>query len=150
MKVRKASLEDLQRLVEFTTEEAREAEGSLAGFDKLETGVQKALEDDSKAMYWVLADESGEAVGSISALKEWSDWKAGYYWWIQSVYVVPAHRGKGCFELLLQAVIEEMQLQGGLELRLYVHRDNKRAIGAYRKSAFEALPYAIMALKRDG
>jgi len=148
MKVRKAVREDLARLAEFTAEEAREAEGSGKAFKNLEKGILKALEDTSLAMYWVLTDDSGEAVGSISALKEWSDWNAGFYWWIQSVYIVPGQRGKGCFDLLLKAVVEEMQAQGGLELRLYVHEDNKRAIGAYRKSAFETLPYEMMALRR--
>jgi len=148
MIVRKAVLKDLPVLFEFTSEEAREAEGGAAAFDNLEAGIRKALEDDSKALYWVLLDDSGTAIGSISALKEWSDWKAGYYWWIQSVYIVPAHRGKGCFDLLLSAVVEEMENRGGLELRLYVHKDNRRAIGAYRKSAFETLPYEIMVLRR--
>jgi len=146
MKVRKAVLEDLPILVKFTSEEAREAEGNTKAFDHLEEGVRKCLEDDSKAMYWLLADDSGTAIGSISALKEWSDWKAGFYWWVQSVYIVPAQRGKGCFDLLLKAVVEEMEFQGGLELRLYVHEDNERAIGAYRKSSFKRLPYEIMVL----
>jgi ribosomal protein S18 acetylase RimI-like enzyme len=148
MKVRKASLQDLPRLVEFTTGEAREAEGSDKVFANLDKGIQEALEDDSKAMYWILEDDSGKAQGSISALQEWSDWNAGFYWWIQSVYIVPAQRGKGCFELLLNAVVEEMQGRGGLELRLYVHKDNRRAIAAYKKSAFETLPYECMVLKR--
>lgn len=148
MIVRKAVPQDLPTLLEFTREEAREAEGSAEAFDNLDAGVRKALEDDTKAMYWVLADESGAAIGSISALQEWSDWNAGYYWWIQSVYIVPAHRGKGGFDLLLNAVVSEMEKQDGLELRLYVHKNNERAIGAYRKSAFETLPYEIMALRK--
>lgn len=148
MKVRKAILRDLTILLEFTSEEAREAEGSAQSFDNLEVGIRKALEDDTKAIYWLLLDDSGKAIGSISSLTEWSDWNAGYYWWIQSVYIVPAQRGKGCFEMLLDTVVEEMENQGGLALRLHVHKDNKRAIGAYRKSAFETLPYEIMVLKR--
>jgi len=148
MKVRRAVLEDLPVLARFTSEEARAAEGSARVFEHLEEGIRKALEDDSKAMYWVLLDDSGNAIGSISSLTEWSDWNAGYYWWIQSVYIVPAQRGQGRFDLLLNAVREEMEIQGGLELRLYVHKDNRRAIGAYRKTAFETLPYEMMVLKR--
>ena len=148
MKVRKAVLEDLPVLAEFTSEEAREAEGGARAFDHLEEGIRKALEDDSKAIYWLLLDDAGKAIGSISSLTEWSDWNAGYYWWIQSVYIVPAQRGKGCFDMLLNAVLEEMENRGGLELRLYVHKDNRRAIGAYRKKAFENLPYEMMVLRR--
>jgi len=149
MLVRKAVLEDLAKLVEFTTEEAREAEGDAGVFERIEPGVRAALHDETKAMYWVVQDDSGQAIGSISALKEWSDWNAGYYWWIQSVYIVPGQRGKGCLPLLLDAVLGEMRHQGGLELRLYVHERNGRAIGAYRKFGFARLPYEIMALKRE-
>jgi len=148
MNVRKAVPEDLPILAEFTSEEARESEGEARAFANIEAGIRSALVDDSKAIYWLLLDDSGHAIGSISALTEWSDWNAGYYWWIQSVYVVPAHRGEGCFEMLLDAVVEEMESQDGIGLRLHVHRNNRRAIAAYRKSAFETLPYEIMVLKR--
>jgi GNAT superfamily N-acetyltransferase len=140
---------DLPKLVEFTSEEAREAEKSIKASENLEKGIRTALEDSSIAMYWVLVNHSGEAIGSISALKEWSDWNAGFYWWIQSIYIVPDQRGKGYIALLLNAVINEMESQNGLELRLYVHQDNKKAIKAYEKSAFKKLPYEIMVLKNE-
>ena len=140
---------DLPKLVEFTSEEAREAEGSIIAPGNLEKGIRKALEDGSIAMYWVLVNNFGEAIGSISALKEWSDWNAGFYWWIQSMYLVPDQRGKGYMDLLINAVINEMESQSGLELRLYVHQDNKKAIKAYEKSAFEKLPYEIMVFKNE-
>jgi len=149
MDVRTALLEDLPQLVEFVTEEAREAEGGFKVFEHVEEGIRKALEDDSLAMYWLLLDDSGEAIGSISALTEWSDWNAGFYWWIQSIYIVPAQRGKGHLALLLNAVQREMHNQGGLELRLYVHEDNRRAIKAYQKAAFARSPYQIMVLKHE-
>lgn len=149
MKVRKALLQDLPKLVKFTSEEAREAEAGSRGFANIEEGISKALEDDSLAIYWLLVDDAGEAVGSISALKEWSDWNAGFYWWIQSVYIIPDQRGKGHLALLLDAVKNEMKVQGGLQLRLYVHADNRRAIEAYQKFAFERSPYQIMVLKHE-
>ena len=147
MNVREAVLGDLPKLVEFTSEEAREAEGSIMAQGNLEKGIRKALEDGSIAMYWVLVNNFGEAIGSISALKEWSDWNAGFYWWIQSMYLVPDQRGKGYIVHLINAVKDEMENQSGLELRLYVHQDNKKAIKAYEKSGFEKLPYEIMLLK---
>ena len=149
MNVRKAVIGDLPKLVEFTSEELREAEGSIKAPETLEKGIRTALEDGSIAIYWVLVDNTGEAIGSISALKEWSDWNAGFYWFIQSMYIVPHQRGKGYIGLLLDAVINEMKSQNGLELRLYVHKDNKKAIKAYEKSAFEKLPYEMMVLKNE-
>ena len=95
-------------------------------------------------MYWILLDEKNKNVGSVSALKEWSDWNAGYYWWIQSMFISPQYRGKGLMALLIEAVIDEMALQNGLELRLYVHKNNQPAINAYRKSGFSNSSYQIM------
>jgi GNAT superfamily N-acetyltransferase len=99
----------------------------------LADGIKAALEDRSIAMYWVLVNEDNQPVGSASALKEWSDWNAGYYWWIQSMYIRPDYRGKGYMDLLLDAIQSEMKEQNGLELRLYVHENNQAAIRAYRK-----------------
>ena len=145
MKVRRAELKDLEYLVEFTSEEAREAEGSVKIPETLEKGIRAALEDSTIAIYWVLVDEKEAPVGSVSALREWSDWNAGYYWWIQSMYISPAYRGKGCMTPLLDAVKSEVKKQQGLELRLYVHEENKVAIRAYEKARFTHSSYRIMA-----
>ena len=148
MKVRRATIQDLQSLIEFTNNEAKEAEGITKSPKKLETGIKLALEDETKAIYWVLVNGSDVPVGSVSALKEWSDWNSGYYWWIQSMYIDPAYRGKNYMILLLAAVEQEMDEQNGLELRLYVHEKNQAAIKAYKKSNFRDTNYKIMVLNR--
>lgn len=145
VRVRRAELKDLKHLVEFTSEEAREAEGSVKIPETLEKGIRTALEDSTIAIYWVLVDDTDTPVGSISALREWSDWNAGYYWWIQSMYLTPPFRGKGCMAPLLDAVKAEVKRQNGLELRLYVHEENKGAIRAYEKASFKHSAYKIMA-----
>jgi RimJ/RimL family protein N-acetyltransferase len=145
--VRKADINDLQILIEFISNEAIEAEGTAKAAENLEQGIRKALEDESIAMYWVLVDKSDIPIASISALREWSDWHAGYYWWIQSMYIKPDHRGKGYMPQLIAAVRNEMHSRNGLELRLYVHKDNIKAIRAYEKASFEKSPYEIMVLK---
>ncbi len=147
MKVRRATLSDLPLLVEFVAEEAREAEGINKDLGTLEKGIRTALEDDSIAIYWVLVDEQDLPVGSVSAVREWSDWNAGYYWWIQSIYLSPGQRGKRRMSLLLDAVKSEMDRQQGLELRLYVHEENRRALKAYQKADFVRLPYQILVLR---
>jgi GNAT superfamily N-acetyltransferase len=75
----------------------------------LADGIKAALEDGSIAMYWVLVNEDNQQLGSASALKEWSDWNAGYYWWIQSMYIRPDYRGKGYMALLLNSIKSEMK-----------------------------------------
>jgi len=147
--IRKATLEDLSTLVRFTAQEAEEAEGSIKNIKRLELGIRTALEDHSIAIYWVLADEADKPIGSISALREWSDWNAAYYWWIQSMYIIPEQRGKGYAPLLLGAVATEMEYQQGLELRLYVHERNTKAIKAYEKAGFAKSPYKIMVRKNE-
>ena len=147
MKVRRAELNDLDKLVEFTAAEAREAEGDTKNMKTLADGIKAALEDGSIAMYWVLVNEDNQPVGSASALKEWSDWNAGYYWWIQSMYIRPDYRGKGYLDLLLDAIQLEMKKQNGLELRLYVHENNQAAIRAYEKANFVFYKYRILIKK---
>ena len=147
MNVRKATIDDLSILVRFTSEEAKEAEGRTKDLTVLEKGIKAALEDPSIAVYWMLVDETNRPIGAISALKEWSDWHAGYYWWIQSMYIVPEQRGQGHVSKLLNAVDKEMESQNGLELRLYVHQNNRKAIRAYKKVGFEKSPYEIMVKK---
>jgi ribosomal protein S18 acetylase RimI-like enzyme len=147
LKVRRAELNDLDKLVEFTAAEAREAEGHEKDTKTLGDGIKAALEDRSIAMYWVLLNQNNEPVGSASALKEWSDWSAGYYWWIQSMYIESDYRGKGYMDLLLDAIRSDMKKQDGLELRLYVNEDNQVAIKAYKKSNFTFSKYRIMIQK---
>ncbi|HCH6571170.1 GNAT family N-acetyltransferase [Vibrio parahaemolyticus] len=146
MKVRKAVLDDLPYLVNFTSEEAREAEGSIKIPETLEKGILVALRDPSIATYWVLVDENDTPVGSVSAVREWSDWNAGYYWWIQSMFLSKSQRGKGRMSSLLDAVKHEMKVQKGLELRLYVHKDNCTAVRAYQNAHFSKSDYEIMTL----
>jgi GNAT superfamily N-acetyltransferase len=147
--VRRAVLKDLADLVEFTTQEFLEAEGSTAIPATLEKGIGKALVDNSLALYWVLEDDQNRSIGSVSALQEWSDWHAACYWWIQSMYLRPEARGKGYMSLLLDAVKSEMQRQNGLQLRLYVEENNAVAIKAYEKANFVHSKYKIMTLHND-
>ena len=145
--VRKANIHDLNFLIHFTAEEAKEAENIKIIPSTLEKGIKAALEDHSKSMYWIIVDESDKPFGNVSALKEWSDWNAGYYWWIQSMYISPEYRGKGFIHMLVDEVKKEMEKENGLELRLYVNNSNKTAIKAYKKVGFEKTDYEIMHIK---
>jgi RimJ/RimL family protein N-acetyltransferase len=147
VQIRKAVMNDIDSLIEFSVEEAKEAEGLTTVSDTLRAGITAALHDSSKATYWVIVDENDRPFGNVSALKEWSDWNDGYYWWIQSMFISPRYRGKGYLKLLISAVKSEMNRENGLELRLYVHKDNKVAIRAYEKVGFVISNYDVMILK---
>jgi len=142
--IRRAGLGDLEQLVKFTLSEAEEAEGRRLDVASARRGIRTALEDESVAAYWVIEAAPGGVAGNISVVKEWSNWSAGYFWWIQSLYIKPEHRGRGLLEKLIQIVKESARESGALELRLYVHHDNSRAIKAYERCGFRAADYRLM------
>ena len=144
--IRKAIPADLKSLVLFAVAEAKEAEGVKKDSERVREGVTTALNDDSIAMYWVLEKKDTGVIGSVSMVKEWSDWNSGYYWWIQNMYLLPAFRGKGLMERLIQALKDAARNEGALELRLYVHKNNAQAISAYQKVGFFDADYRIMTM----
>ncbi len=144
MNVRPATVEDLATIVDFIAQEAREAEGRELDQETLAAGVGAGLGDESIARYWLLVDDADTPAGCTSVIREWSDWQAGYYWWIQSMYIAPQFRGRGHLDDLLAAVTDAAGREQALELRLYVHTANTAAVRAYEKSGFEQSDYAIM------
>jgi GNAT superfamily N-acetyltransferase len=142
--VRRAQDKDLDSLVSFTVAEAREAEGAEMDPAVVRRGVEAGLSNPAIAKYWVVESDHGEIVARTSVVREWSDWHAQDYWWIQSMYVVPAHRGQGLVEMLIRVVSAEARDSGAADLRLYVHTGNRRAIRAYGRCGFDDAPYAIM------
>ena len=143
--LRRATSSDLETIVAFTLEEAREAEGRELDPERARRGVRAGLEDPSVATYWVAESGDGRAVASTSVVREWSNFNGGYYWWIQSLFIEAEHRGSGLVELLLESVTEAAQAAGALDLRLYAHRSNRRALEAYRRCGFDEAPYVVMA-----
>lgn len=145
--VRPATLKDLDSLVAFTLSEAAEAEGAEPSVGNLTEGIRRGLCDSNKARYWLLVDEdTGDLCGNVSIVREWSDWHAGYYWWIQSMFLLPIYRGHGLMGLLLEAVRTAAREERALEIRLYVHSANDRAMRAYRKAGFALSEYRLMTM----
>ena len=144
--IRRAKSADLESLVSFAVAEAKEAEGVKKDSERVRQGVTTALNNDSIAMYWVLEINNTGVIGSVSIVKEWSDWNSGYYWWIQNMYILPEFRGKGLMEQLMQALKDAARNEGALELRLYVHKNNAQAISAYQKVGFFDADYRIMTM----
>ena len=142
-----ATFNDLATLTSFIIAEANEAEGSHKSLEIVEKGVRAGLENPAIARYWVLETNQVQTVGSLSVVKEWSDWHAGYYWWIQSMFIHPDYRSQGLMNLLLNAVREAARDEDALAIRLYVHKNNTRAIKAYRREGFADTPYQIMAME---
>jgi len=145
--IRAATLNDLDQLTDFILAEAQEAENLANDPQTVAQGIRVGLLDPQVARYWVLENGEKRFVGSISVVKEWSDWHAGYYWWIQSIFIEPLYRGKDLLKILLDEVIQTARAENALDLRLYVHEDNLRAIKAYLREGFTEAPYRVMRMR---
>jgi len=129
--VRKATKSDLNTLVEFNAAMARETEDKTLDTELLSKGVSAVLAQDGLGFY-LLAEIDGWTVGQLMITTEWSDWRNGYFWWIQSVYVDADYRRRGVYRALDSHVREEAQRQGDVcGLRLYVERNNHVAQQVY-------------------
>jgi GNAT superfamily N-acetyltransferase len=146
---RKAGMDDLEILTAFTLKEAQEAEGIKLREEIVRNGIEECLSSPDIATYWVLLSEPDKVIGSASLIRERSDWHGGDYGWVQSMYILPEFRGKNLMKLLLSAIEKQANVEKLHDLRLYVHKDNSRAIKAYRKNGFKNTPYKIFSMRLD-
>jgi GNAT superfamily N-acetyltransferase len=131
--VRVADGRDLDALVEGNRAMALDTEGLALDPAVLRRGVGAALSDPSRGEYLVAETEGGAFAGQLMLTREWSDWRAGYWLWIQSVHVVPAYRRRGVYRALHAAVLARAAAspEPVAGVRLYVERDNARAQHTY-------------------
>ena len=131
VRIRDADARDGDLLVRFATAMARETEGLALDPAVLGPGVAALLADPRKGRVFVL-EEDGTAVATLMLTTEWSDWRDGWWWWIQSVYVAPEARRLGVFRALYAHVEAEARATPGVcGLRLYVENANARAQATY-------------------
>ena len=127
---------EIEAIAQFQVDMAMESEGTTLDRQTVLRGVTEAMNDRNRGLYLVTRKES-EVVGSLMITREWSDWNAQWYWWVQSVYVAPAHRGKGLFRAMYAKVKELASLEGIEQVRLYVDKSNRVAQEVYRKVGME-------------
>lgn len=142
--IRDARPDDREVIVDFNVRLAEESEGKRLDSRVVRQGVAALLEDCSKGRYFLATDQE-EIVGQLSITYEWSDWRNGMIWWIQSVYVRAEYRGRGVFGALFRHVEGLGRRDPGvLGLRLYVEDENRRAHSAYRKAGLSRGGYFVM------
>lgn len=142
--IRKATREDVPTIACFNAAMAEETEGKHLPRSVTEPGVAALFDDPSRGHYW-LAESKGRVVGQLMITYEWSDWRNGNVWWIQSVYVPREDRRQGVYSLLYAHVrdlaIEDPEVCG---LRLYVEKDNHRAQATYEALGMTRDTYVVM------
>jgi ribosomal protein S18 acetylase RimI-like enzyme len=140
-KFRLGCADDACALTEFNLAMAWETENKRLDRALVTAGVNRLIENSANGFYMV-AESEGQVVAGLMVTYEWSDWRNGTFWWIQSVYVQPSHRRRGIFTRLYRAV-ESMAAERAdvCGLRLYVEQHNAAAQATYRGLGMDETHY---------
>jgi len=131
--VREATIDDVRTIVEFNRQSAIETESRELDAAVLTMGVEQALAQPSLCRYF-MAELRTQVVGQTMITYEWSDWRNGVFWWIQSVYVHPRYRGGGVFRALHDYISTLARAVPNVcGLRLYVDQHNQAAMATYQR-----------------
>jgi GNAT superfamily N-acetyltransferase len=143
MDIRVAVRNDIEPLVSFNQAMALETEGKELDTQTLWAGVAAVFDDPNKGFYVVAQDEE-EIVAGLMVTFEWSDWRNNWFWWIQSVYVLPKARGKHIYSDLYDFVKQKASAEGNVcGFRLYVEKENLRAQKVYETVGMERSYYLM-------
>jgi GNAT superfamily N-acetyltransferase len=120
--IREAQNTDLNILVDNNLSLALETESLKLNRDILYEGIKQALKREE--CHYFVAVIAGKLVGQVMITYEWSDWRNGILWWMQSVYVQPDYRKQGVFRTLFLHVKNLAHIHQVKALRLYVMNTN--------------------------
>ncbi len=141
--VREAQREDIEGIVAFQRAMARETEELTLNDESLLHGVKAVFDDPAKGKYYV-STASDKLIASTLLTPEWSDWRNGYVYWIQSVYVLPEFRGKKVFTQIYNHIKKVTSADSqSMGLRLYVDKTNVKAQKVYEKLGMNGEHYKL-------
>lgn len=144
VEIRLATLADAPVVAEFNVCLAEETEHKRLDPATVEAGVRALLGDPRRGRYFV-ACRGMRIVGQLMHTFEWSDWRNGDIWWLQSVYVHPDHRQTGVFRALLDHLTRAARATPGVVgLRLYMEQGNMRAQAAYERLGLHPAGYTVL------
>lgn len=143
MIIRQALSQDAAELTEFNINMARETEGVELIPEVIAAGVETMINNPQMGFYLVVELDNG-IQASLMVTTEWSDWRNGMFWWIQSVYVRPQYRRQGLYRELYQRVKELAEQEPSVcGFRLYVERDNSTAQKSYAALGMSETEYRL-------
>ncbi len=133
---------DIDAIVRFQADMAMESEGIMLDMCRLTSGVTSAMKDESKGTYLV-ARANGTPIGSLMLTREWSDWNNQWYWWVQSVYVMPEYRKNGVYKAMYATLKDMARKSGVSQIRLYADRTNLSAQQVYQRLGMRESHYLM-------
>ena len=133
----------------FQVDMAMESEGLVLDYERVRRGVQADIDDEAKGRY-IIAQQDGKVVACLMITREWSDWNCCWYWWIQSVYVLPGYRGRGIYKAMYNRVLYLAETEGVTQIRLYVDKDNSTAQAVYQKLGMAECHYRLYEKELNG
>ena len=139
---REAVPADASAIIEFQLAMARETEDLELDREILTSGVNAVFADPALGRYFI-AEDDGRVIGSLMITYEWSDWRNGMVWWIQSVYVIPEFRRRGIYAGLythVKQLVEQSTVRG---IRLYVDKRNTAAQEVYTRLGMNGEHYLV-------
>ena len=147
--IQKAEVRHIDILIDFQQRLAHESEGVVLNGSTLRKGMEAMFTDPGKGLYYIASD-GDEVVGCHMITYEWSDWRNGMVWWLQSVYVKESHRKKGIFKMMYDNVISMIKKDANLiGLRLYVDKSNERAMNVYGAMGMDGSHYTVYEWIKD-
>jgi ribosomal protein S18 acetylase RimI-like enzyme len=150
MKIRRACIDDAAALSKFNQNMALETEGIELIPEIIAAGVKTMIENPQMGFYLV-AEENGSIAAALMTTTEWSDWRNGLFWWIQSVYVLPEYRRQGLYRRLYEEVKSLAEKETGVcGFRLYVEHENIAAQKTYRSLGMDETHYKLYEELRTG
>ena len=142
--IRSATHDDVETIADFNCRLAAETENKTLDGDTILAGVRNALSLTDEVTYFV-AESNDEVIGQLMLTREWSDWRNGWMYWLQSVYVHDEHRGAGVFRSLLEHAAQKLkERKDVVGIRLYVEKENTGAQETYRRLGFSEPGYSVM------
>ncbi len=142
IKIKKADLNDASVIAEFNRRMAKETENLELDETVILKGVKNLMQQPDLGFY-ITARTENEVCGCLMITKEWSDWRNGLIWWIQSVYIHPEYRRQGIFRKMYQNISDSAKEQGIIGLRLYVEHNNATAQKTYTELGMKKCDYHI-------
>ncbi len=145
--VRPARLEDVDSIVAFSAAMALETEGRRLDLARLREGTRSLFTNPELGFFFVAEDTRAgrsQLIGQLMVTYEWSDWRNGVFWWVQSVYVMPAWRRRGVYRLMYDTIASQAKADTKVcGIRLYVEQDNHTARTVYQRVGLTPSPYAV-------